>query len=223
MPKVCRHAAKDETKVGTLVAPNRVAINHDHFFSYRIDMDVDGRANNFSRYRLRAVRQPEDAQRIGLWEVLPQPVTTERQAQTKMDASKPALLVFSSENKDNAMGYPSAYQVMMPNINPLVPVSDAAFQRAYFVQNNLWVTRYKRPEIFAAGMQTNQSASWLGLPEYIFDNENLENEDLVAWVTMGFHHVPMAEDWPVMPAKVDEIIFKPRNFFDRNPAIGLPD
>jgi len=112
---------------------------------------------------------------------------------------------------------------MMPNINPLVTASDAAFQRAYFVQNNLWVTRYKRPEIFAAGMQTNQSASWLGLPEYINDNENLENADLVAWVTMGFHHVPMAEDWPVMPAKVDEIILKPRNFFDRNPAIGLPD
>ena len=69
-------------------------------------------------------------------------------------------------------------------------------------------------------MQAMQSASWLGLPEYIFDNENLENEDLVAWITMGFHHVPMAEDWPVMPAKVDEIILKPRNFFDRNPAIN---
>ena len=216
-------SAKDETMVGTLVAPNRVAVNHDHFFSYRIDMDVDGQNNNFSRYRIRPLRQPEGAPRTGLWGVLPQPITTERQAQTKMDASKPALLVFSSENKDNAMGYPSAYQVMMPNIAPLVPVLDATFQRAYFVQNNLWVTRYKRPEIFAAGMQVNQSASWLGLPEYILDNENLENEDLVAWVTMGFHHVPMAEDWPVMPAKVDEIILKPRNFFDRNPAINLPD
>ena len=216
-------SAKDETMVGTLVAPNRLAVNHDHFFSYRIDMDVDGQSNNFSRYRLRPIRQPEGALRIGLWEVRPQPITTERQAQTKMDASKPALLVFSSEDKNNAMGYPSAYQIMMPNIDPLVPVSDATFQRAYFVQNNLWVTRYKRPEIFAAGMQVMQSASWLGLPEYIFDNENLENEDLVAWVTMGFHHVPMAEDWPVMPAKVDEIILKPRNFFDRNPAIGLPD
>ena len=58
---------------------------------------------------------------------------------------------------------------------------------------------------------------------YIFDNENLENEDLVAWITMVFHHVPMAEDCPVMPAKLDEIILKPRNFFDRNPAINLPD
>lgn len=215
--------AEEETKAGTLVAPNRVAINHDHFFSYRIDMDVDGRGNNFTRAKLRPVRQPEGAPRTGLWGLQPERVTTERQAQTKMDASKPALLVFSSQDKNNAMGYPSAYQVMMPNINPLVSVLDPTFQRAYFVQNNLWVTRYKRPEIFAAGMQVNQSASWLGLPEYIFDNENLENEDLVAWVTVGFHHVPMAEDWPVMPSKVDEIILKPRNYFDRNPAIDLPN
>ena len=40
---------------------------------------------------------------------------------------------------------------------------------------------------------------------------------------IGFHHVPMAEDWPVMPAKVDEIVLKPRNFFDNNPAIDLPN
>jgi len=26
-----------------------------------------------------------------------------------------------------------------------------------------------------------------------------------------------------MPAKVDEIVLKPRNFFDRNPALDVPD
>ncbi|MBL6908388.1 MAG: hypothetical protein ISR33_09620, partial [Luminiphilus sp.] len=50
-----------------------------------------------------------------------------------------------------------------------------------------------------------------------------EDSDLVAWPTIGFHHVPMAEDWPVMPAKVDEIVLKPRNFFDRNPALDVPE
>ena len=38
---------------------------------------------------------------------------------------------------------------------------------------------------------------------------------------IGFHHVPMAEDWPVMPSKVDEIVLKPRNFFGRNPALDV--
>ena len=213
--------AAQDTSVGTLIAPYRVGVNHDHYFSYRIDMDVDGTDNHFDRLKLRAIQQPASAPRRGIWGLVPQRVGTEKQAQTKMAADKPALLVFSSGQRTNKMGYPSAYQLIMPNIKPLVTQFDEVFKRAYFVQNNLWVTRFKRDEIFASGMQINQSAPYLGLPEYIADNESLENTDLVGWATIGFHHVPMAEDWPVMPSKVDEIILKPRNFFDRNPAIDL--
>ena len=109
----------------------------------------------------------------------------------------------------------------MQNVKPLVTPVDEAFKRAYFVQKNLWVTRFKRDEIFAAGLSANQSAPGLGLPEYVADNEALKQADIVGWATIGFHHVPMAEDWPVMSSKVDEIVLKPRNFFDRNPAIDL--
>ena len=215
--------AATDTAVGTLIAPYRVGVNHDHYFSYRIDMDVDGTDNHFDRMMLRPIPQPKGAARSGIWGVLPQRVTSERQAQTKMAADKPALLVFSSSDRKNKMGNPSAYQLVMPNVKALVTQFDEVFKRAYFVQNNLWVTRFKRDEIFASGLQINQSIPYLGLPEYIADNEPLENTDLVGWATIGFHHVPMAEDWPVMPSKVDEIILKPRNFFDRNPAIDLRD
>jgi primary-amine oxidase len=215
--------AADETATGTLIAPHRLAVNHDHYFSYRIDMDVDGRANNFERHMLRAAKPAAGAPRRGLWEVVPGRIATEKQAQTDMSAKRPAVLLFANEARQNAMGYDTGYQLMMPNVKPLVTPMDETFKRAYFVQKNLWVTRFKRDEIFATGVSTNQSAPWLGLPEYIADNEQLENTDIVGWATMGFHHVPMAEDWPVMPSKVDEIVLKPRNFFDRNPAIDLRD
>jgi len=38
---------------------------------------------------------------------------------------------------------------------------------------------------------------------------------------IGFYHVPIVEDWPVMPPKVDEIALKPSNFFDRNPPLNV--
>ena len=210
-----------DTQNGTLIAPYRLGVNHDHFFSYRIDFDIDGTANDFTRMRLVATPQPKDAPRQGIWQVRPERVIDEKTAQTAMRATRPAALLFSSHKVKNAMGYLTGYQLIMPNVKPLVTPMDEAFKRAYWVNKNLWVTRFKRDEIFASGVATNQSAPWLGLPEYIADNENIEDTDIVAWATMGFHHVPMAEDWPVMPSKVDEIILKPRNFFDRNPAIDL--
>lgn len=215
--------ALDETAYGTLIAPHRLGVNHDHFFSYRVDMDVDGVENNFLRQKLIAEAQPKDAPRQGVWRVATEQVTTEQSAQTVMRVEKPALLTFASSNATNQMGYPTGYQLIFPNIRPLVTSEDPIYQRAGFLKNNLWVTRYQPDEIFSAGIAVNQSAKGEGLPRYAEDDESIEDTDIVAWPTIGFHHVPMAEDWPVMPAKVDEIVLKPRNFFNRNPALDVPN
>lgn len=215
--------AAAETQTGTLIAPYRVGINHDHFFSYRIDMDVDGADNNFVRQQLVASQQPTDAPRQGIWMVQQEHVLTEQQAQTTMKVDKPALLTFTSSSSRNEMGYPTSYQLIFPNTRPLVTLDDVIYQRAGFLKNNLWVTRYKPNEIFSAGFAVNQSDVGMGLPQYAADDEAIENTDLVAWPMIGFHHVPMAEDWPVMPSKVDEITLKPRNFFNRNPALDVPE
>ena len=215
--------AEAETQTGTLIAPYRLGVNHDHFFSYRIDMDVDGLGNNFERHRLVPVPQAENTPRQGIWGVQRERVADETGAQTLMHVERPALLTFSSDSVTNAMGYPTAYQLIFPNIRALVTPEDDIYQRAGFLKNNLWVTRYKRDELFSTGIAVNRSAPGIGLPLYASDNESIENADLVAWPMIGFHHVPMAEDWPVMPAKVDEIVLKPRNFFDHNPAIDLPN
>ena len=215
--------AADEATYGTLIAPHRLGVNHDHFFSYRVDMDVDGTENNFLRQKLVAEAQPEGAPRQGIWRVETEKVTTEQAAQTVMRVEKPALLTFASANATNQMGYPTAYQLIFPNTRPLVTAEDPIYGRAGFLKNNLWVTRYQPDEIFSAGIAVNQSAEGEGLPRYAADDESIENTDIVAWPTIGFHHVPMAEDWPVMPAKVDEIVLKPRNFFDRNPALDVPN
>ena len=215
--------ALDETAYGTLIAPHRLGVNHDHFFSYRVDMDVDGTENNFLRQKLVAEAQPEASARQGIWRVETEKVSNEQAAQTVMRVEKPALLTFASANATNQMGYPTAYQLIFPNIRPLVTPEDPIYQRAGFLKNNLWVTRYQPDEIFSAGIAVNQSAEGQGLPRYAADDESIENVDIVAWPTIGFHHVPMAEDWPVMPAKVDEIVLKPRNFFDRNPALDVPN
>ena len=47
------------------------------------------------------------------------------------------------------------------------------------------------------------------------------SDDIVLWLTVGFHHVPQAEDWPVLSRDRMAFELKPANFFDRNPAVDL--
>lgn len=62
-----------------------------------------------------------------------------------------------------------------------------------------------------------------GLPLWIDQtaNESIVNTDLVLWHTFGITHFPSPEDYPVMPAEPMTVLLRPRNFFDRNPALDV--
>ena len=50
----------------------------------------------------------------------------------------------------------------------------------------------------------------------------LDGADVVLWYTLGEHHVPRLEDWPVMPVARLGFQLRPVGFFDRNPALDVP-
>jgi primary-amine oxidase len=44
----------------------------------------------------------------------------------------------------------------------------------------------------------------------------------VLWYTMGSHHPPRPEDWPVMPVSYAGFLLQPVGFFAANPALDVP-
>jgi Cu2+-containing amine oxidase len=73
-----------------------------------------------------------------------------------------------------------------------------------------------------AGTYPTSSKGTDGLAVWTQANRPIENTDLVAWYTLGFHHMPRVEDWPVMPTMWRRFQIHPFNFFAANPALDLP-
>ncbi len=213
--------ADADAAYGTLVAPGLVATNHDHFFSVRLDVDVDGTDNSVSVDRL----APTDFEgpRSG-WVVESQVARFEQDALLDYNPARPAYWRIVNPNTTGPVGHAPGY-VLRPGNSvaySLLDTGDPAQRRAGFTQHQLWVTPRDADERYAAGLYVNQSEGGLGLPAWTKANRSIENTDIVLWYTAGFHHVPRTEDFPIMPTVWHEFELMPFNFFDRNPALDIP-
>lgn len=209
-----------ELRFGTLVAPGTLAVNHDHFFSFRLDLDVNGTKNTLVRDVI-TPKAISEGKRRSLWVVEEEPVTVEGPIK---QGNHENWRVINPESRTK-LGHRPGIQIMPGSTVPsILSPDDPPQARAAFSAFPLWVSAFKPGELFAAGDYPNQSKGGEGLPAYVGDKESVEGNDLVLWYTVGFHHVPRAEDWPIMPTRWHEFTLRPFNFFNENPAIDLaPD
>jgi len=136
---------------------------------------------------------------------------------------KPEVWRVINPNVIGPLGYPVSYEIKAGhNAVSLLTEDDFPRRRAGFVDHHLWVTPQRDNERFAAGDFPTQSKGGDGLPAWTKANRPVENTDIVLWYTMGFHHLPRSEDWPVMPTARHDFELRPFDFFPRNPALDLP-
>ncbi|NXX19269.1 AOC1 oxidase, partial [Podargus strigoides] len=89
---------------------------------------------------------------------------------------------------------------------------------------HLAVTRHHENEPSSSSIY-NQNDPWeplVSFESFLRDNETIEDQDLVAWVTVGFLHVPHAEDVPntATPGNAVGFFLRPFNFFDEDPSVA---
>jgi primary-amine oxidase len=209
---------------GRLIAENTVGVNHDHYFCFRLDFDIDGEANSFVKDVLNVKRLPPESLRKSVWVPETMVAKTEQQAQLRMEMERPSIWRVVNPKVRNPLGYPVGYQIMPgDNAMSLLLPEDYPQRRAGFTNFQLWVTRYNEDERYAAGLYPMQNKGGDGLPAWTKGNRPIENTDIVVWYTMGLHHVPHSEDWPVMPTMWLGFELRPYNFFAHNAALDLPN
>jgi primary-amine oxidase len=206
----------------TQVAPGLGAPVHQHLFSARLDMSVDGVANAVEEVDVTGLPIGPDNP---YGNAIARQVTrlpSEASAARPGDAERGRVWRVISTSAVNRFGQPTAF-TLYPEPAPALladPASPLA-ARAGFATRALWVTRYDPAQRYPAGDFVNQSPGG-GLPAYIAGDRDIDGQDIVVWHTFGPTHVVRLEDWPVMPVSRTGFMLKPSGFFDRNPTLDVP-
>lgn len=216
--------AAEETRYGTLIAPNLVAPNHDHFFNFKLDFDIDGQENTFMRSALVPGEPAPDSPRRSFWVVEKQAAQTELEGRYRVSPETPAMYHVMNMNVESGLGHHPSYMIVPHNsvaYSPLDTLNDPPMMRNGYIDYTIWNTLEDPTRRYAGGKLAFASSGADSLPNWVKADKPIANADVVTWYTMGFHHVPHMEDWPVMSTMWKGIKLKPFNFFDSNPAATI--
>ncbi|UCC26655.1 MAG: hypothetical protein JSU98_06010 [Gemmatimonadales bacterium] len=219
-------AADDEgepdDRYGRFVAPHTVAVNHSHFFNFRLDFDVDGTGNSLAVDKIVTEELPAENPRRSVWRV--ETLVPEREEDGKRTSTltAPEHWRVVNPSRIGPQGYPSGYLLEGHGARTMLLPSDYIRRNAGFTEHTIWTTPMRRDELFASGPYPTNAPEDDGLPFWTRENRSIADTDIVVWYTIGFHHIARPEDWPILPLELHGFDLKPAAFFQRNPAIDLP-
>ncbi|CAH1263694.1 AOC1 [Branchiostoma lanceolatum] len=219
---------QDEAPYGYKMWQNAIGNAHHHIINLKVDMDVGGVENryetvDFVRANITNPLYPDlyhihtRAQR--------NPKTTEREAVLHYNFDHPKYYNFYNQAKSNSYGIKKGYRIQInAPTKELVPREWGPMRGAAWADYQMAVTRRKESEPASSSLY-NQNDPYdpvVDFDTFLDDDENIVDQDLVAWVTMGTHHVPHTEDAPVTATAGNQLslFLRPFHFFDEDPSMA---
>jgi primary-amine oxidase len=206
----------------TLVHPNVLGLDHQHWFNLRLDFDVDGSANAVMENAVAVPKAGGDAE-AGSRLTLTHTVLA-RAVDAKRDADGDGSRSWTIYNPSSLgpTGRPAGYTVVPGDSVATLYPPGGEQGIAAFTFHQFWVTPYRDGELFAAGRYPNQPPPDYADTLYHYaDAQSVFDRDIVIWYSLGETHVPRPEDYPLMPTMKLSVLFRPEGFFARDPSLGL--
>ncbi|XP_030402412.1 amiloride-sensitive amine oxidase [copper-containing] [Gopherus evgoodei] len=201
---------------------------HTHLLHYKVDLDVAGTRNSFETVDVcfENISNPWSAgERVVQPRLHRRPRHSERQATFPFGRALPRYLLFSSPTQHNRWGHPRSYRIQHSSqAGRVLPRGWREERGVNWGRYHLAVTRHHEKEATSSSPYA-QHDPWqpaVDFESFIRNDENIENQDLVAWVTVGFLHIPHAEDVPntATPGNAVGFFLRPFNFFDEDPSVA---
>ncbi|NWX93988.1 AOC3 oxidase, partial [Nothoprocta pentlandii] len=219
----------DGLRYGNRVGEHTLGTVHTHSINYKVDLDVGGVKNTLVAHDMafemaRAPWSPE--QQVERPRLTKQVLDTEDQAAFRHQSKMPRCIYFAANGK-NKWGHQRGYRIQLVSFAGEHMPETSPMERAIsWARYKLAVTKRKEEEPTSSSVY-NQNDPWtptVAFADFI-DNETIANEDLVAWITTGFLHIPHSEDLPntVTVGNSVGFLLRPYNYYDLDPSIYSQD
>ncbi|NXG19857.1 AOC3 oxidase, partial [Grallaria varia] len=219
----------DGLRYGNRLWKHTLGTIHTHFINYKVDLDVGGVKNSLVAHDMafemtRAPWSPE--QQIERPRLTKKVLDTEDQAAFRLQSKMPRYIYFAANSK-NKWGHQRGYRIQITSFaGDHIPEASSMERAISWARYQLAVTRRREEEPTSTSIY-NQNDPWtptVAFADFI-NNETITNEDLVAWITTGFLHIPHSEDIPntVTVGNSVSFLLRPYNYYDLDPSIYSHD
>ncbi|XP_060104222.1 amiloride-sensitive amine oxidase [copper-containing] [Heteronotia binoei] len=201
---------------------------HTHLIHYKVDLDVAGAANSFETLEV-ALEDEAVPWQAGARTVQPRLERRrrlrERQAAFPFDEPLPRYLLVSNSRSRGPTGHPRSYRLQLASHgHRLLPRGCKVERAVSWSRYHLAVTRHHPQEDSSSSIyiQNNPWDPAVAFEDFLRDDESLVDQDLVAWLTVGFLHIPHTEDVPntATPGNAVGFLLRPFNFFPEDPSVA---
>jgi primary-amine oxidase len=196
---------------GSLVSENTLAIYHDHYVTYHLDLDIDGTNNSFVKNIITARRNTgdpatggADTPRRSYWTVRREVAETESDGQADVNADGPADLLFVNPGKKTRMGHEVGYRLIPSGATAASVLADDDYpqRRASYTKKQVWVTPYSKADKWASGLYADQSTGGDSLTAWRRRNRGIRDTRTsccgTRWACTTYRNLKIV-GFPVMP------------------------
>ncbi|XP_044154184.1 membrane primary amine oxidase-like isoform X2 [Bufo gargarizans] len=153
-------------------------------------------------------------------------LASENQAAFQQHGPMPRYMQFASKQK-NKWDHERSFRIQMVSFaGDYLPEKSSVHNSMNWAKYKLAVTKHKEEEHTSSSIY-NQNDPWSPTVQFsnFINNENIIDEDLVAWITTGFLHIPHAEDIPNTVTAGNGVGFylRPYNYFNEDPSVFSED
>ncbi|XP_050400258.1 putative amine oxidase [copper-containing] [Patella vulgata] len=223
-----------EDKYGFRLNENILANLHHHMFHFKVDLDVLGTSNRYETLDIetedldisRETGNPGDKyNQIFYTKNLK---NTETEAAYKFNFDTPKYHIIHNNAVNTSFGVPRAYRIQMNGMSKQTLKENSGNEATVsWSRYQMAVTKYKHDEFSSSSpyKMFDGRSPVVNFQQYIDDNDNIVDQDLVLWLAMGVHHIPHTEDLPITPTPGAHLSFAllPYNYFKEDPSMTSHD